>query len=96
MPIYEYRCHLCKELTDAFRSVADRDTCPDCKHCGSGTKKIISGYKVHSDMVPYYDENLQTHIQSKQHRRSVMKAQGVEEHFGQNWHTSAVKHRKQR
>jgi len=95
MILYEYRCLLCKEITEALRDIDDRDDCPPCD-CGGETKKIISAYRVHGDMQPYYDDNLETHIQSKQHRQKVMKQQGVEENFGQNWHTSAVKHRRQR
>lgn len=91
--IYQYRCLICKEITDAVRTVDERNNCPDCA-CGGETRKIISLYSVHSDMAPYYDENLQTHIQGKQHRQKVMKQQGVSEHYGQNWYTSARNVRK--
>lgn len=91
--IYQYRCRTCKEITEAVRAIEDRNNAPPCE-CGGETRKIISLYKIHGDMEPYYDENLQTHIQGKQHRQRVMKEQGVSEHFGQNWHTSARKHRK--
>lgn len=94
MPLYEYRCLKCEALTEAYRSVAERDDCPPCPSCRGGTKKIISGYRVHSDLEPYYDENLETHIQSKQHRRRVMAEQGVSENFGQGWYTSSKKQRK--
>lgn len=90
---YEYRCVNCKEITDAMRSVDDRDNCPTCD-CGGKTKKIISSYTVHGDMAPYYDENLGCHITGKQHRARVMKEQGVSEYFGQGWHTSARKNRR--
>ena len=93
MPIYEYECGDCQKITDAYRRVADLDNCPPCE-CGGKTKKIISAFWTHSDLTPYYDDNLQTHIQSKQHRKKVMKQQGVCENFGQGWHTSSVKHRK--
>lgn len=93
MPLYEYRCQTCKELTEAFRSVAERDNTPKCS-CGGETKKIISAYRTHGDLTPYYDDNLETFIHSKQHRRQVMKEQGVSENYGQGWYTSAVKHRK--
>jgi len=90
---YEYRCQTCKEITEAARSVADRNDCPPCD-CGGETRKIISSYVAISDLTPYYDEHLQTNIQSKQHRQKVMKEQGVSEYFGQGWHTSARKHRR--
>jgi len=90
--MYEYRCEVCQEITEAVRSVDDRNNCPDCD-CGGKTKKIISVYKVHGDMKPYYDPNLDCHITGKQHRKRVMKEQGVEESPGAGWHTSARKHR---
>ena len=90
---YQYRCLTCKEITDAMRDLEDRGNCPTCD-CGGKTRKIISLYVVHSDMEPYYDEHLQTHIQGKQHRQKVMKEQGVSEYYGQNWHTSARKQRR--
>ena len=91
--IYEYRCETCKEVTDAVRSVADRNNCPECV-CGGSMVKIISSYRVHSDLKPYYDDTLQTHIDGKQHRARVMKEQGVSENYGQGWYTSAYDKRK--
>ncbi len=91
--IYQYRCLDCKEITEAVRSVENRDDCPTCV-CGGKTRKIISLYTVHSDLTPYYDENLQTHIQGKQHRQKIMKEQGVSESYGAGWYTSARKHRR--
>jgi putative FmdB family regulatory protein len=90
--IYEYRCEDCREITEAYRTVADRENCPPCE-CGGQTKKIISGYHVHGDMEPYYDDNLQTYIRGKQHRQQVMKEQGLFENYGQGWFTSAKKRR---
>ena len=90
---YQYKCRTCEQITDAIRSVADRDSCPTCE-CGGETRKIISLYAAHSDLTPYYDEHLQTHIQGKQHRARVMKEQGVSEYFGGGWHTSARKNRR--
>ena len=92
MPTYEYQCADCQQITEAWRRVDDRNNCPACE-CGGETKKIVSGYKVHADMEPYYDENLQTYIKGKQHRQQVMKEQGVFENYGQNWHTSGRKAR---
>lgn len=84
MPIYEYRCQDCNEITDAFRSVSNRDDAPECS-CGGETKKIISSYRVHSDFAPYYDENLESYVKSKQHRKKVMKEKGVTEAYGKGW-----------
>lgn len=85
MPLYSYRCQSCKAVTDAFRRIAERDDCPECSECDGDTKKIISTYSVHSDFAPYYDENLETHIESKQHRKKVMKEKGLVEAYGKGW-----------
>jgi putative FmdB family regulatory protein len=85
MPTYEYRCYSCKEITEGFRSVADRDDSPECSQCGGNTRKIISVQRVHPDFAPYYDDNLETHIESKQHRKKVMKEKGVYEAYGKGW-----------
>jgi putative FmdB family regulatory protein len=88
MPLYEYRCRTepCGELTEAIRSVADREDCPSCSHCGGNTRKIISFTQaVHPDFAPYYDDNLETHIKSKQHRKKVMKEKGLVEAYGKGW-----------
>ena len=84
MPIYSYRCGECSKLTDAYRSVDDRDNSPVCE-CGGKTRKIISLYRVHADMQPYYDDNLETHIKSRKHRKRVMKEKGVSEIYGKGW-----------
>lgn len=93
MILYEYECFQCEGLTEAMREIDDRDISPECQHCGGRTRKIISAYRVHGDLSPYYDDNLETYITSKQHRKAVMSDQGVSENFGQNWHTSSVKRR---
>ena len=84
MPIYSYRCNACQEVTEAFRSVSNRHDTPDCE-CGSDTRKIISPYSVHPDFEPYYDDNLETGIKSKQHRKQVMREKGVSEAYGKGW-----------
>ena len=84
MPLYTYRCLECEATTDVFRSIARRNETPVCE-CGGETKKIIPKYAVHSDLRPYFDEHLETHIQSRQHRQKVMKDKGVSEKFGKGW-----------
>lgn len=85
MPRYDYRCRECGELTEAYRSIEDRDNAPPCDVCGKETRKIISPYRVHSDIEPYYDDNLQSHIKSRKHRQRVMREQGVSEKYGKGW-----------
>lgn len=86
MPLYEYECERCDKQKDEFRSIADRNAPITCE-CGGSMKKIIAGYRVIGDLEPYYDDNLQAHIRSKQHRKQVMREQGVSEKFGTNWWT---------
>jgi hypothetical protein len=97
MMIYQYRClnEDCDHVSEALRDIDARNECPPCDLCEQATKKIISQYSTHSDLTPYFDDNLGKFIESKQHRRKVMKDQGVSENFGQGWHTSAVKKRRQ-
>ena len=85
MPIYEYECKPCDKLTDAYRSVADRNDTPLCEHCAGPTKKIISYNRVHADFAPYYDDNLEAHVKSKQHRQKIMREKGVTENYGKGW-----------
>lgn len=94
MPLYEYTCDACQAHKDEFRTVEKRNDAPMCE-CGTAMKKIISGYRVVGDLEPYFDENLQVGIKSKQHRREVMRDQGVSEKFGTNWMTasSSKRHR---
>lgn len=85
-PIYEYRCQACEEITENYRTVDERHNAPGCKHCGGTTNKILSlGFKTHGDISPYYDENLESWVDSKQHRKRIMEEQGVEEAYGKGW-----------
>ena len=83
--IYEYRCQTCGEITDAFRAVANRDDPLPCGVCGNETRKIISIPRAHSDMEPYYDDNLESYVKSRKHRRKLMKDKGVSELYGKGW-----------
>jgi putative FmdB family regulatory protein len=88
MPLFEYECSDCHAHKDEFRTVAERNNPPACE-CGAMMKKIISGYRVVGDLEPYYDDNLEAFVKSKQHRREVMREKGVSEKFGTNWMTAA-------
>lgn len=84
MPLYEYECRDCGAHKDEFRSVIERNNAPTCD-CGNAMAKIIAGYRVVGDLEPYFDDNLQTGIKSKQHRKQVMREQGVTEKYGKRW-----------
>ena len=89
MPLYDYACTECHKHTEAFRSVAERNVAPPCQHCGRGTRKVISLSKPIGDMQPYYDDNLQAYVTSRQHRKQLMREHGVYEKIGMNWRTAA-------
>lgn len=84
--LYTYSCDECGALKDEFRKLEERNDCPECDLCRKAMKKIISGYRVIGDFAPYWDDNLQTGIKSKQHRKQVMREQGVTEKFGKGWY----------
>jgi putative FmdB family regulatory protein len=43
MPIYEYRCRLCENVTEIWEGVGTRSDVLECKHCGGGElEKILS------------------------------------------------------
>jgi len=85
MPLYDYHCVKCDARAEEFRSVENRNKAPKCE-CGAQMRKALSVSNPIGDVEPYYDDNLQTGIRSKQHRREVMRKQGVYEKYGKGWH----------
>ena len=47
MPIYEYRCDSCFEVSAKLRPVAQVRAELACEHCGGATHRIISNIAVH-------------------------------------------------
>lgn len=86
MPLYGYECGGCGATKDEFRKISERNNAPSCDKCSKPMAKTIGGHNVVPDFQPYYDGNLETYVRSKQHRREVMKQQGVSEKFGKNWY----------
>lgn len=39
MPVYEYRCEKCNQITEALRKMSDSDAPMVCEHCGSDHTK---------------------------------------------------------
>lgn len=80
MPLYEYECPDCEEITEDFRQISDRAQPMECK-CGGLAEKIIS--------PPYRDrawENGITldhvelhpkHFRTRQELRSYCKKKGL-------------------
>lgn len=86
MPLYAYQCPACGGTKDEFRKLAQRNDCPECDSCCVKMQKLLGGHSVIGDFAPYWDDNLQAGIKSKQHRKQVMKEQGVSEKFGKGWY----------
>lgn len=83
MPLYEWTCE-CGQSADEFRRVAERNLPKTCQ-CGKPMQRVITSYKAIGDLQPYYDENLESWVKSRQHRKRIMREQGVAEHFGKGW-----------
>jgi hypothetical protein len=86
--IYDVKCKKCGEKQEIVRTVADRDKdLPVC--CGETTRRIISlKQNIVPDLEPYVEENLgekPVYIKSKQHRKEVMRKEGVYEKYGKGW-----------
>lgn len=47
MPIYEYRCPDCEEITTRVASIADHARSVPCQKCGATAERIISRSAVH-------------------------------------------------
>ena len=75
MPTYTYECRICADTQEGVRTVAMRHDAPS--HCGVYMRLIIVPGYVINDIAPYYDDNLQCGIRSRQHRQEVMREQGV-------------------
>ena len=82
--LYSYQCSGCGAIREEFRSVAARNDPLTCS-CGQPMAKMLGGHRVIGDMKPYYDENLQAYVKSRQHRKQLMKEQGVSEAYGKKW-----------
>lgn len=90
MPTYAYRCSVCSFECDDYRKVDDRHNGPE--HCGQKMALDVTGPAVHTDLEPYFDDNLGTYIKSRQHRKAVMREQDVydkREFKGHKWKQKA-------
>ncbi len=86
MPIYEYKCPECGQIHEKFNKMANHKNGPNC--CGKPTKQYYGSYYVVGDFEPYLDENLgpkPVYVKSKQHRKELMKQNGLDEKFGKGW-----------
>ena len=84
MPLYDYHCSQCGEITDVWAKMHEMiKPCPQCKGV---MDRLISPCAIRMDISPYFDENLGNRenpqgrwINSRQQKRQVMKEEGLEE-----------------
>ena len=82
MPIYDVLCPQCGELTDIWAKIDEFNK--SCPMCGKETKRLLSPTRIQCDLEPYFDENLADRrdtqgkwVNSRQHRKQLMKDQGL-------------------
>lgn len=63
MPIFEYRCRYCQEITERFYSVWQDPNRITCAHCGGYAHKIMSRVSVRDEHPGWIDDNLRASIQ---------------------------------
>lgn len=83
--IYVYECPDCGGTKEEFRKVEERNNPVNCDLCGIAMQRVIGGHSVVGDVDPYWDDNLECGIKSKQHRKQVMREKGVYEKYGKGW-----------
>lgn len=47
MPIYEYRCADCREISAVFSSISEYEETAECRSCGAIARRIVSRPSVH-------------------------------------------------
>jgi len=86
MPTYVYGCRLCEAEAEEFKKISERFNAPT--HCGEPMKLLIASRYVIADIEPYYDDQLDVGIKSRQHRKEVMREKEVydkRDFKGQKW-----------
>jgi len=64
MPLYEFQCRLCEEITERFRPVLRAgDKMTSCDHCGGVAVKIVSTPNVQDDHPRWLDDNVRAQVQ---------------------------------
>lgn len=82
MPLYDYECEKCKKIFDDYKPVDEREysTCPDCK---GRAKKIFTlsnfNFSIFHDYVDYHIGSEPVHIKSKEHKKQILKENGLSE-----------------
>jgi putative FmdB family regulatory protein len=79
MPNYAYRCPKCGTEEERYVPVAERNM-QKCHSCHVVMEKLfMPGFSTIGEIEPYYDVGLGHRVESRKHRRQLMKELGVEE-----------------
>ncbi len=82
MPIYPYECQDCNKDFEVAKRMADIDAEEMCRDCAStNTKRTIAlaAIEKSSAVQPYYEPALGCMINSKSHKKQILKDRGLEE-----------------
>jgi putative FmdB family regulatory protein len=81
MPTWDYICENCGDQTEITKSVQGIDDIEYCEKCGSGLTRqfSFSATTPTSWFRPGFDDGLDKYVESKDHRKRLMKEMKLEE-----------------
>jgi putative FmdB family regulatory protein len=56
MPLYEYKCMRCGEITECLRNIQSSDDATECKWCGAKSDRIMSTFNTGTRNQPKHDQ----------------------------------------
>jgi putative FmdB family regulatory protein len=82
MPLFDYLCERCKITEERIAKVDEHIVTCSCG--GTMARQFHGRYGINMGVgaYGYFDDSLNTYINSNEHRRRVMKEQGVQEAYG--------------
>jgi len=85
MPLYVMKCEQCGHTGEYINHIDEYENCPDCK---VPMKRILQpfGICMGCGAYGYYDDNLQTYINTNKQRKEEMRKQNVTEKIGKGWY----------
>jgi putative FmdB family regulatory protein len=89
MPIYDFKCQKCDQVSEYYAKISETERACEEPGCHGEMKRLITtNVSVAGDIQPYLDPHIGSkpvYIKSKQHRREVMRKEGVYESYGKGW-----------
>ena len=82
MPIYDYKCNLCKREVEEYRGLSERLQIRRCAKCGGELFFILAAKPKGRDIYPYLDEMIDHKpilIESRGHYLKELKSRGLSE-----------------